>query len=222
MRYIAALDYDHLDNGVFLTTLARSLSQQQENKDVRPIIVHSDSEYTERIIQTGVMRDEATVRSVKDLNKRLVALLADQGVSTIGINPYRRNFITFKDGKLKFDHDFFNTLPQEPVLLFSTLVQDLDQNQKAVLDLPTLAAFLYDELEAEHLFIFSKADEAEIFTNSSQNKELMWDSMDADFKEKQIPDDFAEFTHPVELTTARDFNKIPELDHTISISSPNS
>lgn len=222
MRYIAALDYDHLDNGVFLTTLARSLSQQQENKDVRPIIIHSDSEYTERIIQTGVMRDEATVRSVKDLNKRLVALMADQGVSTIGINPYRRNFITLKDGKLNFDHDFFNTLPQEPVLLFSTLVQDLDQNQKAVLDLPTLAAFLYDELEAEHLFIFSKADEAEIFTNSSQKKELQWDSMDANFKEKQIPDDFAEFTYPVELTTARDFNKIPELDHTITISAPNS
>lgn len=218
MRYIAALDYEHLDNGVFLTTLARSLSQQQSSKDVRSIFVHSDSEYTERIIQTGVMRDEATIRSVKDLNNRLVALLADQGVSTIGINPFQRNFITLKNGELHFDHDFFHTLPHQSVLMFSTLIQDLDQNKKAVLDLPKMTRFLYDELDADHLFIFSKSDESEIFTKSERDLNLNWDHLDPDFRKEQIPDDFSGFTYPVQLTTARDFNQIPELDQAISIS----
>lgn len=222
MRYIAALDYEHLDNGVFLTTLARSLAEQQANKDVRPVFVHSDSEYTERIIQTGVMRDEATIRSVKDLNNRLVALLADQGVSTIGINPCQRNFITLKDGELQFDHDFYDTLPHQSVLLLSTLIQNMDRNKKAVLGLSRLTTFLYKELHADELFIFSKSDESEIFTKSGQDQNLEWDTLDDDFREKQIPNEFSDFTESVQLTTARDFNQIPNLDQTIKISSPKS
>lgn len=219
MRYIAALDYEHLDNGVFLSTLAQSLSQQQQNKDVRSIIVHSDSEYTERIIQTGVMRDEATIRSVKDLNNRLVALLADQGVSTIGINPYQRDFITYKNDTLHLDFDYFNTLPPEPVLLLSTLVQDLDNNRQVAIDLPRMTSFLYNQLEAEELFIFIKSDESEVFTENELPNSLQWDTMDSSFKEQRIPNDFRDFSRPVKLITARDFNQIPDLDQAISIHS---
>lgn len=216
MRYIAVLDYDHLDNGVFLTTLARSLSQQQD-KDVRSVIVHSDSAYTERIIQTGVMRDEAIIRSIKDLNNRLVALFADQGVSTIGINPNQRNFITMRDGKLNLDHSFLNSLPQRPVLLLSSLIFDAEHNQAAVIDLTRLITFLYDEINADQLFIFSKSDESEIFTETQAEKQLAWDTMDDKFRNKQIPDDFSDLTYPVRLTTARDFNQIPDLKHSIAI-----
>lgn len=220
MHYIAALDYQHLDNGVFLTSLARSLSQQQENKDVRPIIVHTDSKYTERIMQTGVMRDEATVRSIKDLNKRLVALFADQGVSTVGINPYQRNFIILKDGELQLDHSFLETLPSKSVLLLSTLVQDLDNDQTVVIELSRLFRFLHDELATDELFIFSKSDESEVFTEQYESTTYRWDTLDDEFREKQIPDDFANLTCPVRLTSARDFNQIPSLDHSILIDSP--
>ncbi len=216
MHYIAALDYEHLDNGVFLTTLARSLSQQQD-KDVRSIIIHSDSAYTERIIQTGVMRDEATVRSVKDLNNRLVALFADQGVSTIGINPSQRNFITLEDDKLKLDHSFLSSLPQQPVLLLSTLIYDVQSKQAMVIDLACLASFLYDELKADQLFIFSKSDESEVFTDTKSTKSLQWSTMDNDFRQNQIPDEFSDLSRPVQLTTARDFNQIPDLEHAIAI-----
>lgn len=218
MRYIAALDYEHLDNGVFLSTLAQSLSQQQQ-KDVRPIIVHSDSEYTERIIQTGVMRDEATIRSIKDLNNRLVALLADQGVSTISINPYQRDFITYKDDTLHLDSDYFSSLPPEPVLLLSTLVQDLDNNRQVAINLPRMVSFLYEQLNAEELFIFIKSDESEIFTEKEIPDSLAWDTMDSNFRKQQIPDDFRNFSHPVKLITARDFNQIPDLGQSIPIHS---
>jgi hypothetical protein len=220
MRYIAALDYDHLDNGVFLTTLARSLSQQQGTKDLHPIIVHSDSKYTERIIQTGVMRDEATIRSVKDLNNRLVALFADEGVSTIGINPYQRNFITVHDSELKLDHSFLDTLPHQPVLLLSSLVYDTEEEKAVVMDLSRLITFLGDELNADQLFIFSKSDKSEIFANSSPAEDLQWNTLDKEFRANQIPDEFINLNYPVRLTTARDFNQIPRLEQSIAIDCP--
>ncbi|MDZ7680694.1 MAG: hypothetical protein U5J63_03015 [Fodinibius sp.] len=221
MQYIAALDYEHLDNGVFLTSLARSLSQQQENEDIHPIFIHTDSEYTERIMQTGVMRNEATVRSVKDLNKRLVALFADQGVSTIGINPCQRNFITLSEGELQIDHSFLSSLPDRPVLLLSPLVQNLDNDKEVVIELPRLLQFLFEELTADQLFIFSKSDESEVFTVKPDQQDLRWDTLDNDFKNKQIPDEFIDLRLPVHLTSARDFNQLPNLDHSIFIDRPN-
>jgi hypothetical protein len=219
MKYIAVIDYDHLDNGVFLTSLARSLSQQQGNQNLRPVIVHSDSEYTERIIQTGVMRDEATIRSIKDLNNRLVALFADEGVSAIGLNPYQRNLITRQDGLLSLDHSFLDTLPSQSVLLCSTLIQNADEDKIEPLFLPRLATFLYEELQADELFLFSKSDESELFTKDKSEKELKWNTMDPEFREQQIPDEFNDFTFPVRLATARDFNQLPNLEQTTAINS---
>lgn len=219
MEYIAALDYEHLDNGVFLTTLARSLSQQQDNDKIRSIIIHADSEYTERIMQTGVMREQARVRSVKDLNNRLVALFADQGVSTIGINPNQRNFITLKDGRLRLDRSFLNSLPEEPVLLLSTLVEDLDNQQPVVLELKRLLTFLNNEIDADEVFIFTKSDEAEVFTTSDELKSLQWDALDDSYKKQQIPDELENLSLTVRMTTARDFNQLPSLDNTILIKS---
>lgn len=217
MQYIAALDYDHLDNAIFLTTLARSLSQQQDKKNIHSIILHADSAYTERILQTGVMRDEARTRSVKDLNHRLVALFADEGVSTIGINPAQRNFITLQDETLQIDHSFFEGLPSQSVLLLSTLVQDVKNNRPVVLDLADIAQFLINELEADELFIFSKSDKSEIFTDADQPKDLRWDDIDNSFRDTRIPDELNSLNRPVRLTTARDFNQIPDLSQTISI-----
>lgn len=218
MKYIAVIDYDHLDNGVFLTSLARSLSQQQGNADLYPIIIHSDSKYTERIIQTGVMREEATVRSIKDLNNRLVALFADEGVSAIGINPYQRNVITRQDGSLTLNKSFLDTLPHQSVLLLSTLIQNADEGILEPLSLPQLATFLYNELQADELFLFSKSDESEIFTDKSETN-LSWQAMDPEFREHEIPDEFDNFGQPVRITTARDFNQLPNLDLTIAIDS---
>lgn len=219
MRYIAAIDYQHLDNGVFLTTLARSLSQQQDKEKVRPILLHGDSAYTERIMQTGVIREQARIRSVKDLNHRLVALFADQGVSTVGINPNQRNLITLKDNSLSLDHNFLDTLPERSVLLLSTLVHDLEADESVVMDLPRIFNFLADELEADQLFIFTKSDEAEVFTTSDELQTLEWSSLDESYREQQIPEELSHLSRTVRMTTARDFNQIPDLQNTILIKS---
>lgn len=219
MRYLAALDFDHLDNGVFLTSFAQSLSQHQNKKDLRSIIIHSDSAYTERIMQTGVMRSEASIRSTKDLNKRLVALFADQGVSTVGINPYKRDFITLKEGNLRINHTFLEGLPKRSVLLLSSLVLDLEEDQPVKLELPRLGAFLFEELDIDECFIFSKSDKAEVFTHTDQPDKIHWDDMDNNFREEQIPDEFENLPFPVRLTSGRDFSQIPDLKNTILIPS---
>lgn len=217
MNYIAAIDYEHLDNGVFLTSLAQSLSHQQEQQNVRSILIHSDSEYTERVIQTGVMREQARIRSVKDLNKRLVALFADEGVSTVGINPNKRNVITLSDGELNLDQSFLDTLPEQSVLLSSTIIQNLDTGQPAILELPRLMNFMSDELSVDERFIFSKSDEAEVFTKSKEIQQLQWQNMDDTFRDKQIPDEFIEYNRSVRITSARDFSQLPKLGHSILI-----
>ncbi len=211
MRYIAALDYDHLDNGMFLTSFARSLSRQQ---GVQPIVIHSDSEYTERIIQTGVMRDEARIRSIKDLNHRLVALFADQGVSTVGINGYQRKLITLSDGELTLDRAYFNRLPYPSVLLFSSLVLNTDTEQIVPVPLPDLARLFQNSLEQAELFIFSSSDSDELFTKEEKPAAMQWDTLDDDFAKRYIPKEFHEYGHPLRLTTAREFHQIPVLKQT--------
>lgn len=211
MRYIAALDYEHLDNGMFLTAFARSLSQQQ---NVQPVIIHGESKYTERIIQTGVMREEARLRSIKDLNHRLVALFADQGVSTVGINGYQRGLITLSGGSLRLDQDYFSRLPHPSVLLISSLVRNTDTGRITPVSLPDLARLLQSSLDDAELFIFSSSGSDELFTKEKKPAAMRWDSLDDTFAERYIPREFHGYGRPLRLTTAREFHQIPALEQT--------
>ena len=114
--YIAVLDYDHLDNGLFLKTFANAIANHKE----RGLILHSDSQYTDRIIQTGVMREDARIRAIKDLNNRLIALFADEGISAIGLNGYQRELISMAGDDITIDVEQLNKLPDQPVLLLSS------------------------------------------------------------------------------------------------------
>lgn len=202
MRYIAAIDYQHMDNGMFLTSLAGSISRQENN---HAIIVHGDSPYTERVMQTGVMREEAKIRSIKDLNHRLIALFADQGISAIGINGYQRKFISSGDDELSLDTSFFERLPEQSVLLLSTLVWDTKNKKPIAIELAAMAAFLERTLEAESVFAFSTADKDEIFVENKP-PHLAWKDLPAGFAQQNLPQEFHGFNQPLYLITARDFH----------------
>lgn len=209
MQYIAALDYEHLDNGMFLNSFARALSQQQ---DVQPVIVHGDSAYTERIIQTGVMRDEALVRSIKDLNHRLVALFADQGISAIGMNGYQREMVTMDKGKLILNRAWFDRLPRTAVLLISNLVLNIENKRISPVPLPDFARFLQVNLEKPDLFIFSASDSG-IWLGKEKNPSVLhWDKLDKSFMERYIPKEFREYKGPLRLATAREFQQTSSLN----------
>lgn len=158
MDFIAVLNYEHLDNGMFLTAFAKSLSQKKK----RGIILHGDSEYTERIIQTGVMREDAVKRSMKDLNHRLVALFADQGISTIGINGYQKSLITIENGDLKIDKEQIEKLPEHPMILISSLVNNLDTNSIEPASISELSFAFQKQFGLDFVTTFSIKDSVNI------------------------------------------------------------
>ena len=193
MKYLFVLDYEHLDNGLFLTSIAQILGQLQNREQVPVMVVHGESEYTERLIQTGIMREEATVRAIKDLNHRLIALFADEGVSAVGINGYQRECIQLKDGELKFDRDYFETLHQGPVLLLSNLV--LDQHSDPVpVQMDRFVENVYREFKPDQIVLFSKYDHT--FTSDKDRPK----------QSRHVPpEELQDLSVPIEVTTIEEF-----------------
>lgn len=217
MKYIAVVDYEHLDNGVFLNAMADALAKQSVE---RAIIIHGDSEHTDRIMQLGIMREEAKVRSIKELNHRLIALLADSGVPTIGINGYQRDFISYNSetGAFTIDHEYYNSLPPQPVLLISNLLRDATTGDTVALDLPDFAEHLQNELNVDPLVVFNRDDSDEVLTESDIGGEAFnWDNLSDKFKAKHLPEEFHSFNKTIKLTSARTFGELPKTDNLTTI-----
>ena len=202
------IDHDHLDNAVFLTALARAVSGHTTE---RGLIIHGDSAYTDRLIQTGMFRSDAQLRAIKDLNHRLVALFADHGVSMVGLNGYQRSLVRREKGQLKVDKDHFHRLPDRAQLLISNLVDDPDEQDPVPIPLPRYAEVLATALDIPEIYVFS-ADESEEFINRERPGWLTRDKLDSAFVERHIPKEFRELPFPFRLTTARSFSRFPSLE----------
>ncbi len=168
MKYIAVIDYDRLDHPLFMKSFSEAMGQQ---KDCSGIILHGDSGYTDRLIQTGMMREDAVVRSTSDLNHRIVALLADNGVSAVGVNGYQKNIISLSGPKLTIDRHWIDSRPPGTHLILSNLVRD-ESNQKITpVSLRVLADALSARLECGTVILFFREDSSDsVFTDSSNQK----------------------------------------------------
>lgn len=164
--FIAVLDYKNLDNPLFLKSFAQALTKIPNSNS---IIVHGDSDYTNRIIQTGVMRDEAMVRSTKDLNHRIVTFLADFGIACIGINGYQREMIVSKDGKTQINHSLLDKIPPNTLVVLSNLIRD-EQGQFRAYSLPELTEQISSERKFEDIYVFSTSDSDHLFTKNEGNE----------------------------------------------------
>lgn len=153
--YLAILDYAHLDNPMFLKTFADSLAR---HTPCPGMIVHGDSAYTERLIQTGMTSHDARLRGIKDLNNRLVALLADSGVPGIGMHGYQRKMVTVFGEQITVDRSFFSSLPARTVPVLSSLAYDTGQQAPMPVSLPQLAEALNRELGLDRVLVFNKQD----------------------------------------------------------------
>lgn len=168
MKYIAILDYHHLDNGMFMKSFAESFSAQ---KACQAIILHGDSPYTERLLQTGILRNDAVLRSTKDLNNRIIALLADNGVSGIGINGYQRDIITRNSGSITINKEWINNRPRGTHLVLSNLVKD-QKNEKIIpVPLNELATILSKELKADAVIYFPDVNKDDLYNSSILERE---------------------------------------------------
>lgn len=200
MDFLAVLDYKHLDNGVFLTSFAKSLARKQN----RGLIIHGDSEHTERIIQTGVMRDEARIRAIKELNHRLVALFADEGVSTIALNGFQKSLITYDGETLEIDKKQIDRLPEHPMILISNLGLDVRSNQYKPIPLTKLATALSAKFNIEEVTLFSIDDSSDFIKQDFPNR-LKIQNADKSFVEKHIPEMLRDLLTPVRLKTGSNF-----------------
>lgn len=200
MNFLAVLDYEHLDNGMFLTAFARSLAQKEKSG----IIIHSDSEYTDRLIQTGMMREDARLRAIKDLNHRLIALFADQGVSTIGVNGYQKSLIQIKEDQIYINRDQVHRFPSQPMILISGLAEDLSSKSPTALSLPDMALSFQNHFNIEEITLFSM-DESSSFIKGDFPMDIIPSEKDQDFLEKHIPKSFRSFNKKVKLSTPDTF-----------------
>lgn len=204
--YIAVLDHDHLDNGLFLSSFAKAIAAHTH----RGLILHSDSAYTDRIIQTGVMREKAQIRAIKDLNHRLIALFADHGVSAIGLNGYQRKMISISEQKIEVDVNKIKKLPDQPVLLISSLIYSAKEQKPVSGSLALVARALKRSLNIEDLFLFTRNVDDEII-----KKELPVSISEADnsaeFIKMSVPVEFQDELIEGMLTTAFEFQKYPDV-----------
>ncbi len=200
MDFLAVLDYEHLDNGMFLTSFARALSK----KKIRGLIIHGDSEYTERIIQTGVMREDARVRAIKELNHRLIALFADEGVSTIGINGFQKSLATTDGDHIHIDKSKLAHVSVQPMLLLSNLGLHSETGNKTVIPLPDYAEALKKVFDIPEIVLFSKDESADIIKQDLPSN-INIHQLDNSVREKHIPDNFKNSNFEVRITTPGNF-----------------
>lgn len=205
INFIAVLDHQHLENSMFLTAFAKSLAQLGDRKG---LVVHGDSPYTDRLIQTGMMREDARLRAIKDLNKRLVGLFADQGIPTIGIHGFQKGLISMEGETIRLEKEALDAHHSSPNLLISNLVEH--NGDPKHIPLPEFVRSLSHELDHAEILLFSKNDKDEILISETKKK-LSWDNLPAEFAQSTLPEEFQHFDHPVKLTTATDFANWPSL-----------
>lgn len=203
--FIAVLDHEHLENSLFLSSFAKSLAQLGDRKG---IIIHGDSPYTDRLIQTGMMREDARLRAIKDLNKRLIGLFADQGIATIGIHGFQKSLVTKKETAIEVDTKALHALHSTPNLLISNLVEH--DGDPFHLPLPEFAKSIEQNIDDSEILLFSKNDKDEILISESRD-EFTWSNIPESFTAESIPDEFQDFGYSVKITTANDFANWPDL-----------
>lgn len=156
MRYIAVLDHDHLDHSFFMKSFSEAMSQQSGCKG---ILLHSDSSYTESLIQTGMLRRDAIIRSTKDLNRRIVSLLADSNIPATGIHGYQKKIMCYSGNNLLINKQWFQDMPNGIHLVLSNLVRDSDSDEVEPLPLAYLASALRRELEFDAILKFPQVNQ---------------------------------------------------------------
>ncbi len=209
--YIAVLDHEHLDNSVFLTSFARSLSQHGHRKG---LVVHGDSPYTDRLIQTGMMREDARLRAIKDLNRRLIGLFADQGASAIGVHGYQKGLVKKDSTGVSINTDSLEQLHSTPHLLISSLVEE--EKKTAYVPVPEFVKSISPSIEDTEIILFSRKEEDEILVDESETT-LSWDDLPEGFEEETLPAEFQNFNFPVKMTTATAFSNWPNLEKVTKI-----
>lgn len=215
-NYTVILDYEHLDNGLFMKNLAESVSGRD---NIRFIFLHGDSAYTERIMQTGVMREDAKIRSIRELNRRIVALLADNGIPSIGINGYQKRIIVGDTNplSLQIDRDFFRTLPARTHVILSNLVFMSGTGIPYPCPLGQLAKSLQESLQLDGIIAFTTGEKPNVVPHIKAGS-CKWSDLDENFKKSHIPKEIRDLHISVYITGTQQFRCLPDTKNMLLVS----
>lgn len=147
-----------------------------------------------------MMREDARIRAIKDLNHRLIALFADEGVSTIGVNGHQKSLIQIINNDIEINLEQVQRFPSQPMLLISGLAETENSDQPAPLPLPEMALTFQQQLNVPQIHLFSM-DESSSVIKGDFPKEIIPNQTDAGYLEKHVPQSFHTFTQNVIITT---------------------
>ena len=155
MKYLFIIDHAHLDDGRFLKDLARKISEANLPPS---LFIHGDSAYTDRIMQQGVMREPARIRATRELNNRLTALFADEGVPLVAVNGHQKGTLVLGvDGSLTYNAAWLRQVKGDVHRLVSSLAGD-GKGGAVYLPLHIMAMGLSEHFGIKELIAFGKEE----------------------------------------------------------------
>ncbi len=161
--FICVLDHKNLDNPLFLKSFAETLKKVNPE---RCVIIHADSPYTDRIMQTGVMRDTAQLRSIQDLNHRLITFFADYGLPCIGINGFQRGTVTIDpSADISVNTDFIKSLPKKTYLVLSSLALEISTQKTQYIPIIKFVQEVSDQLGIESIYLFTTDEKSHFMSD---------------------------------------------------------
>lgn len=148
MSILIVLDDAHMGNRLYMNAFGSAVKALMTDPVV---LLHDCAEHTEALIQTGMMRRDASVRAARETNRKLTTWLADFGIAATGVQGDRRGLIRIADGRPTFRMDLFNTFPSNTLRVVCTLVEDAD-GAPATRPITELSSLLQTELAPKKVF----------------------------------------------------------------------
>jgi hypothetical protein len=214
MLVLVLLDREHLDNGPFLKSLAGIIAQL---RDVRILFIHSDSEYTDRIMQLGLQRKVAVLRSTRELNRRLVALFNDEGIPCVGLNGFQMNSIHRTSEQLTVNADYLHSILIHTHLILSNLISEGNKNENSPAEPVVIAKELIKSLKPEHFIVFSMNETAKLFSADNSIAGRPDQSGIMEVKKELIPNEMEDSDLEFLLTNLKQFARLPDTDGMVKV-----
>jgi|GEM_PF-4334721 hypothetical protein len=198
MRALILIDYIHLDNALFMKSLAQEIGRINDKHEV--MLIHGTSPYQERLKAAGYEHNKARLRSSKELNRRMIALLADEGVAAVGIHAFQRSLFS-RDNKSK--QLMVNTETLKTMNLTSTLVLSnvgqIREDSYDLLSISEMAEALLRQTDYEYCFTFPATEK--------MNVDLP-DKLDQASRLNLLPEELLDYECDARMINVKDISKL--------------
>ena len=156
-KLLLIIDKEHLNQPLFMKLFGQKL---RSLKQVQAYILHGDNSYTDQLIENGMDAAKATERATKEINHKLVALLAENGISALGLHGYHREIVQQSiDNIIEVDSSKLKNHPDSVTLVFSHLIFDLASKSVQPAPLSTLANAIKRALNIDEILCFAVSEQ---------------------------------------------------------------